>query len=327
VTSLDLAGLVLVASRTLNLDEATVVSLADLEAALAVVASAREAPGGPERQAATLLCGLVRRRVFGPHSGEVGLVAALQLLALHGLEAGDLGPPAVVREWLAAAGGGRIGIDELAAWLEQATSGRRTDMFERFTDRARNAVRFAQEEARLHSHAHVGTEHILLGLIREGQGVGARALETLGVPLDEVRARVLEIVPPGAEEAPSGHIPFTPRSKKVLELSLREALQLGHNYIGTEHLLLGLVRERDGVAAQVLAERGAALDAVRQEVVRQLALVGGDRIAAGPSKEGLMGDIEALYDEIARLSGEVARLTELLRRHGIEPDEGTTRSA
>jgi hypothetical protein len=327
VTSLDLAGLILVASRTLNLDEATVVSLADLEAAVAVVVSAREAPGGPERQAAALLCGLVRRRVFGPYSGEVGLVAALQLLALHGREAGDLGPPAVVREWLAAAAGGRIGIDELAAWLEQATSGRRTDMFERFTDRARNAVRFAQEEARLHSHAHVGTEHILLGLIREGQGVGARALETLGVPLDEVRARVLEIVPPGTEEAPSGHIPFTPRSKKVLELSLREALQLGHNYIGTEHLLLGLVRERDGVAAQVLAERGAALDAVRQEVVRQLALAGGDRVAARPSKEGLMGDIEALYDEIARLSGEVARLTELLRRHGIEPDEGTTRSA
>ena len=326
MTSLDLAGLVLVASRTLNLDEATVVSLADLEAAVAVVASAREAPGGPERQAAILVHGLVRGQVFGPRSGEVALLAACQLLALHGREAGDLGPPAVVRERLAAAAGGRIGIDELAAWLEQATSGRRTDMFERFTDRARNAVRFAQE-AQLHSHAHVGTEHILLGLIREGQGVGARALEALGVPLDEVRARVLEIVPPGTEEGPSGHIPFTPRSKKVLELSLREALQPGHNYIGTEHLLLGLVRERDGVAAQVLAERGAALDAVRQEVVRQLALVGGDRIAARPSLEGLMGDIEALYDEIARLSGEVARLTELLRRHGIEPDEGTTRSA
>jgi hypothetical protein len=327
VTSLDLAGLVLVASRTLNLDEATVVSLADLEAAVAVVASAREASGGPERQAATLLHGLVRRRVFGAHSGEVGLVAALQLLALHGRGAGDLGPPAVVREWLAAAAGGRIGIDELADWLDQATSGRRTDMFERFTDKARDAVRSAQEEARAHRHAHVGTEHLLLGLLGGSQGVGARALAALGVPTEAVRARVLEIVPPGTEEAPSGHIAFTPRSKKVLELSLREALQLGHNYIGTEHILLGLVREHDGVAAQVLAEQGADLDTVRQEVVRQLALVGGDRAAAKPSKEGLIADIEALYDEIVRLSGEVQRLTDLLRRHGIEPDEGTTRSA
>ena len=327
MTSLDLAGLVLVASRTLNLDEATVLSLTDLEAAVAVVASAREAPGGPERQAAILLHGLVRRRVFGAHSGEVGLMAALQVLALHGREAGDLGPPAVVREWLAAVAGGRIGIDDVASWLGQATSGRRTDMFERFTDRARNAVRFAQEEARLLGHGHVGTEHLLLGLVHEGQGVGARVLETLGVPVDEVRARILEFVPRG-EGAPSGHIPFTPRSKKVLELSLREALQLGHNYIGTEHLLLGLVRERDGVAAQVLAGHGADLDRVRQEVMRELAVSGGDRAAAAtPSREGLVADIEALYDEIARLSREVDRLTELLRRHGIEPDEGTSRSA
>ena len=199
-------------------------------------------------------------------------------------------------------------------------------MFERFTDRARRVVVLAQEEARMLNHNYIGTEHILLGLIHEGEGVAAKALESLGISLEAVRSQVEEIIGQG-QQAPSGHIPFTPRAKKVLELSLREALQLGHNYIGTEHLLLGLVRERDGVAAQVLAERGAALDAVRQEVVRQLALAGGDRVAARPSKEGLMGDIEALYDEIARLSGEVARLTELLRRHGIEPDEGTTRSA
>jgi hypothetical protein len=327
VTSLDLAGLVVVASRTIGLDEAAVLALADLEAAAAVVASARASPGGPERQAATLLHGLVRRRVFGSHSGEVGLMAALQLLALHGRKTGDLGPPAVVREWLAAAAGGRIGIDDLAAWLEQATSGRRMDMFERFTDRARNAVQFAQDEARLLRHGHVGTEHLLLGLIHEGHGVGARALEAFGVSLEEVRARVLEIVPKG-EQAPTGHIPFTPRSKKVLELSLREALQLSHNYIGTEHILLGLVREHDGVAAQVLAEQGADLDAVRQEVVRQLMLVGGDRAAATkPPKERLVADIEALYEEIVRLAREVDRLTELLRRHGIEPDEGTSRSA
>jgi ATP-dependent Clp protease ATP-binding subunit ClpC len=123
-------------------------------------------------------------------------------------------------------------------------------------------------------------------------------------------------------------MPFVPQSKKVLELSLREALQLGHNYIGTEHLLLGLVRENESGAAQVLVGRGADLDRVRQEVVRQLGAGAGDRAAATkPSKEGLIADIEALFDEIVRLSREIDRLTELLRRHGIEPDEGTTRSA
>jgi ATP-dependent Clp protease ATP-binding subunit ClpC len=200
-------------------------------------------------------------------------------------------------------------------------------MFERFTDRARRVVVLAQEEARLLNHDYIGTEHILLGLIHEREGVAARALTGLGISLEAVRAQVEEIIGQG-ESAPTGHIPFTPRAKKVLELSLREALQLSHNYIGTEHILLGLVREHDGVAAQVLAEQGADLDAVRQEVVRQLMLVGGDRAAATkPPKERLVADIEALYEEIVRLAREVDRLTELLRRHGIEPDEDTSRSA
>jgi hypothetical protein len=330
VTSLDLAGLVLVASRTLGLDEAAVLELADLEAAASVVALARDASGGPERQAATLLHGLARRRVFGPRSGEVALVAALvaalQLLSMHGREAGDLGPPAALRERLAGVAGGRVGVDELAAWLEQSTSGRRMGMFERFTHPARQAVVLAQEEARRLGHAVVGTEHLLLGLLAVPEGVGARTLAGLGTPLDELRVEVEGRIGRG-EGAPEGHLPFAPRNKKVLELSLREALQLGHNYIGTEHLLLGLVREGDGVAARVLAGRGADLAAVRKEVVHQLALVGGDRVAAKPSKEGLIAGIEALYDEIVRLAGEVERLTELLRRHGIEPDEGTSRSA
>ena len=124
-------------------------------------------------------------------------------------------------------------------------------MFERFTDRARRVVVLAQEEARMLSHNYIGTEHILLGLIHEGDGIAAKALESLGVSLEAVRAQVEEIIGQG-QQAPSGHIPFTPRAKKVLELSLREALQLGHNYIGTEHILLGLIREGEGVAAQVL---------------------------------------------------------------------------
>src|SRR3712207_9278810 len=127
-------------------------------------------------------------------------------------------------------------------------------MFERFTDRARRVVVLAQEEARLLNHNYIGTEHILLGLIHEGEGVAAKALESLGISLEAVRSQVEEIIGQGGS-SPSGHIPFTPRAKKVLELSLREALQLGHNYIGTEHILLGLIREGEGVAAQRSEER------------------------------------------------------------------------
>src|SRR5216117_1660661 len=142
-------------------------------------------------------------------------------------------------------------------------------MFERFTDRARRVVVLAQEEARMLSHNYIGTEHILLGLIHEGEGVAAKALESLDISLEAVRAQVEEIIGQG-QQAPSGHIPFTPRAKKVLELSLREALQLGHNYIGTEHILLGLIREGEGVAAQVLQKLGADLGRVRQQVIQLL---------------------------------------------------------
>jgi hypothetical protein len=159
-------------------------------------------------------------------------------------------------------------------------------MFERFTDRARRVVVLAQEEARLLNHDYIGTEHILLGLIHEGEGVAARALESLGISLEAVRAQVEEIIGQGAT-APTGHIPFTPRAKKVLELSLREALELGHNYIGTEHILLGLLREGQGVGAQVLVELGADRDRVRQVVVQLLAgYVGGM-----PPEQGPMGQV------------------------------------
>ena len=124
-------------------------------------------------------------------------------------------------------------------------------MFERFTDRARRVVVLAQEEARMLNHNYIGTEHILLGLIHEGEGVAAKALERMEISLEAVRAQVEEVIGQG-QQAPSGHIPFTPRAKKVLELSLREALQLGHNYIGTEHILLGLIHEGEGVAAKAL---------------------------------------------------------------------------
>ncbi len=166
-------------------------------------------------------------------------------------------------------------------------------MFERFTDRARRVVILAQEEARLLNHNFIGTEHILLGLIHIHEGVAAKALESLEISLESVRGEVEEIIGPGGEP-PEGHIPFTPRAKRVLELSLREALQLGHNYIGTEHVLLGLIREGEGVAAQVLVKLGADLARVREQVVHLLATLGEmSSLASGGESERVVGEPSA----------------------------------
>jgi ATP-dependent Clp protease ATP-binding subunit ClpC len=215
-----------------------------------------------------------------------------------------------VRHLLAGVAGGRVGVEELTAWLEQSTTGWREQMFERFTDKARQAVVLAQEEARRLGHPEVATEHLLLGLLAvTGDSAGTRTLTALGISLDDLRRRGRGAHRPGRGRAPRPPR-VRPQNKKVLELSLREALQLGHNYIGTEHLLLGLVREGESGAAQVLAGRGADLDTVRQEVARQLATGAGERPAApAPSKEGLIADIEALYERDRPLAGEVARLT------------------
>ena len=153
-------------------------------------------------------------------------------------------------------------------------------MFERFTDRARRVVVLAQEEARLLNHNYIGTEHILLGLLREGEGIGAQVLIDMEVQLERVRESVQKRIGSGGS-SPLGHIPFTPRAKKVLELSLREALQLGHNYIGSEHILLGLVREGEGVAALTLAEFGVQLETVRQAVIQRM---GAGEGAAAPGE-------------------------------------------
>jgi ATP-dependent Clp protease ATP-binding subunit ClpA len=253
-------------------------------------------------------------------------------------------------------------------------------VFERFTDRARRVIVLAQEEAQLLNHNYVGTEHLLLGLAREGQGVAAKALESLGIRLEAVRSQVEEVIGRGPR-APSGHVPFTPRAKKVLELSLREAKQLGHDYIGTEHLLLGLIREGEGVAARVLLTLGGDLSRVRQQVIQVLSGHAGveagartrlvrmsvpedlreaeaqlaqvrrekeaaidaedfDRAAALRDQErDLLAwvaererawtagvDLAAVVQENHDLHGEVERLRELLRRHGIEPDGGAAQT-
>jgi ATP-dependent Clp protease ATP-binding subunit ClpC len=161
-------------------------------------------------------------------------------------------------------------------------------MFERFTERARQVVVLAQEEARTLKHNYIGTEHILLGLLREEEGLAARVLEGLEITVEEVRAQVIRIVGSG-EEVTSGQIPFTPRAKKVLELALREALSLGHNYIGTEHILLGLVRENEGVAARILADFDADSEKIRNEIIRMLSGPGrrqGQGQAGAPSQPG-----------------------------------------
>ncbi len=191
-------------------------------------------------------------------------------------------------------------------------------MFERFTDRARRVVVLAQEEARMLNHNYIGTEHILLGLIHEGEGVAAKALESLGISLEAVRQQVEEIIGQG-QQAPSGHIPFTPRAKKVLELSLREALQLGHNYIGTEHILLGLIREGEGVAAQVLVKLGADLNRVRQQVIQLLSgYQGKEPATAGGPAEGTPST-SLVLDQFGR------NLTTAARENKLDPVIGRSK--
>ncbi len=191
-------------------------------------------------------------------------------------------------------------------------------MFERFTDRARRVVVLAQEEARMLNHNYIGTEHILLGLIHEGEGVAAKALESLGISLEAVRQQVEEIIGQG-QQAPSGHIPFTPRAKKVLELSLREALQLGHNYIGTEHILLGLIREGEGVAAQVLVKLGADLNRVRQQVIQLLSgYQGKEPATAGGPAEGAPST-SLVLDQFGR------NLTTAARENKLDPVIGRSK--
>src|SRR5213078_1103098 len=190
-------------------------------------------------------------------------------------------------------------------------------MFERFTERALQVVVLAQDEARALKHNYIGTEHILLGLLREEEGLAARVLESLDITVEEVRAQVARIVGQG-DEVTTGQIPFTPRAKKVLELALREALSLGHNYIGTEHILLGLVRENEGVAARILLDFDADSEKIRNEVIRMLSGPGGRRqgqgAGAGQSGEGKKSS--KLLDQFGR------NLTRLAAEGKLDPVVG-----
>src|ERR1044072_9140308 len=198
-------------------------------------------------------------------------------------------------------------------------------MFERFTERARQGVVLAQEEARTLKHNYIGTEHILLGLVREEEGLAARVLESLDITVERVRAQVVRIVGSG-EEVTSGQIPFTPRAKKVLELALREALSLGHNYIGTEHILLGLVRENEGVAARILLDFDADSEMLRNEVIRMLSGPGGRRQGAGAGAAagaGASGSSSGAGKKSSKLLDQFGRnLTKLAEEGKLDPVVG-----
>ncbi len=297
--ALDVADLVVIASRTLRVDTGQVLDLLDPAAAEHALAQARPGePGDPASQAAALLHTLVRHQPLQRGNQQVALAAMLQFLALNGWDV-DPDPPGPVATVVAELTAGTLDTRNVADWLaprlrpsdhaairaKEAPMRRRLPlaekikmatmrtqpkgMFQRFTDRARRAVHLAEEEARLLRHNYVGTEHLLLGLLYEGEGVAAKALESLGISLQEVRGQVEEIIGHG-QSLVAGQVPFTPRAKKALELSLREALALGHHYIGTEHLLLGLLREGEGIAAQVLARLGADHARVRERVLGML---------------------------------------------------------
>jgi Clp amino terminal domain, pathogenicity island component len=380
VICLTVADLVLIAGRVLGRKTRGVLPLMDLDTAEAVLrqveaeASGAAAPAGPAASAgpaATLLHGLVSRRVVAEGNRRVALAAALQFLALNGCDL-ELEPAGELRAMLAGVARGSVGAAELARWLEprllrQGASRRREEpamakfgkrdrrasggggFFQRFTDRARSVVKLAQEAARDLDHDYIGTEHLLLGLLMEGEGVAGRALAAVGVEQGAVRAQVEELVGRGSG-ARAGHIPFTPRSKKVLELALREALSLGHNYIGTEHILLGLIREGEGVAAKILARTtdfGHLRDAIKRELAGLVEVSDADEImrllsdrpsplAEGLSRsqqrreqmiEDLTATFRGVFDDLERLQIENARLRELLRRHGIDPGDATTESA
>ena len=315
--ALEVADLVLIASRTLGLETGQALDLLDHAAAEQALAQARPGsePGGPATCAAGLLHALVRQRPLRRGNEQVALAAMLQFLALNGQDM-DPDPPELTAAVVTGIAAGTLEIKDVADWLTprlrpggraaaRVTEAPMRDrpalplaerikratmrtppksVFARFTDRARRVVVLAQHEARRLGHGSVGTEHLLLGLLAEGAGVAALALTSLGVSLAEARDRVAEIAGRG-EGTTAAHIPLTQRAKKVLELSLREALQLGHTYIGTEHLLLSLLAEGDGIPAQVLAGRGVPAALVREGVA------------------------------------------DLLRQHGIEPDGGTARTA
>jgi len=393
VIALEVEDLVLIAGRTLGLATGQVLDLLDVAAAEHALAQARPGsePGDPATCAAVLLHALVRQRPLRRGNQRVALAAMLQFLALNGQDM-DPGVPGPVAAMVARLAAGTLGTKDVADWLTPrlrpsggATRMREAPMaegmFERFTGRAKRAVILAQDEARELGHGSVGSEHVLLGLLAVGEGIAAVALESLGVSLEQTRERVGEIAGRG-QDAPAGAIRFTPAVSQLRDGALREAMLLGHDYVGTGHLLLALLREGDGVAAQVLAGRGADHAQVRERVLDLLARASEQasakpRMVRLPVPASLADALEqfplvrrqkataveagdfagaaALREREQQLRGEILRLTrewgagaeipaaiaeqdpqvrreldrlrDVARQHGINPDGGTARPA
>jgi Clp amino terminal domain, pathogenicity island component len=286
VNPLDVADLVVIAGKTLDLGPQAALDRVDLTAVQTAVSEAAPAAdsGDPALAAATLLATLIRHQPWDRDTGPVAVAAATTFLALNGWQA-DLDPPEAVREVVAALGAGRLDAAGLAAWLsprlaqsppkEAPMSGwlpgrnrsgrRKITVFQRFSPAARETMIASQEEARSLRHGYLGTEHLLLGLLRQGDAVAARALKAAGVDAEAARQEVLEIIGRG-QQVVRGRVPITTRAKKVLHLALIEARDHGHMYIGTEHLLLGLLREGHGVACQVLTKLGVDAGTLRERL-------------------------------------------------------------
>jgi prophage maintenance system killer protein len=354
--TLDVPGLVLIASAALGTttgDALGQLDVAAAEAALAEAQPAAEHAADPATAAATLLSALTRHRPFRRENDLIATAAALQFLSVNGWQA-DLDPPEAARAAIGGLAAGEVTVADLAGWLSRRltlrpplpTQTKETPMrrwlpgrkqahasspFGRLTSRARQVVVAAQDEARALGHGYIGTEHVLLGLLSDGDGddtrasdaeaVAARALASLGISREAVRQQVLDIVGQGHGSV-SGHIPFTPRAKKVLELSLREAMSLNHLYVAPEHILLGLIREGDGLAAQVLIILGADLDSARHAVYGLL-----DERGQTEGPPAAMAGAGTASQQLESLRREVTRLRDLLIQHGVEPDDGSQKTA
>jgi hypothetical protein len=307
LTPMDLGTLVVIAGRALGQDVPAVLDLLDVGAAEAALAEAESPSAGaaPAERAAALLSALIRHRPLPRGNDQAAVLATVTFLAVNGWQV-DLEPAEDTAAVVADLAAGRRSAADLAAWLSPRVSAYREPavplspakeapmhgwlpnlrrsprrkgdlMFRRFSPRAREVIISAQQEALALHHGFIGTEHLLLGLLRDRDGVAARALHGLGVSPEAVREQVLDIIGEGKSEL-AGHIPLTPRSKKVLELAVQEAVRLGHLYVGTEHILLGLVCEGDGVGWHVLHRLGLTVPRVRDQILQ---LVSQDRQAPG----------------------------------------------
>jgi hypothetical protein len=344
----DLADLIVIAARVLEIDTCQALDLIDVPAAEAALAQARNRRGAPvEETAAALLTGLINNRPLPRDNSTVALLTVLQFLGQQRIGL-DLRPAAAARDLIAGITTGKLAEPAVATWIgdrlrplpakeagimkrltrrrqcEPLAVPARTAKFPHFTDRAFRAVTLAEAEALGLHHNYVGTEHLLLGLLRIDDGVSARVLTRLGVDLPGARAEIEQIIGRGLT-APAGQPPFTPRSKKVLQLASREARWLGHNHVNTEHLLLALVREGAGVAAQILDRLGAHRAAVVEALMQVIG--GADPVYREQRHAFLLGEFKAILDENDRLHAEVQRLRALLQQHGVEPDDSNARSA